>query len=210
TPASWSLCRSASPRRDQNQPSGAAPATSARPQARARASASRPHGPPATPAGSLPSRRRRAALARPARSTPTARSALAMPAPPAVEFGIVDLLPGPEIELAGGDGNNDFVVHQQALQMRIAIGLAGAVVLVVGLEWGEALEPGINIGQQALLGIVDPNAGGDVHRRNQRHAFAHARLPHLLGHPIRDVEVLARARGVEGEVSGVGFHVSER
>src|SRR5271154_3777201 len=45
------------------------------------------------------------------------------PAP--VEFGVINLLPGPEIELSGGHWNDHLVMHQKAFQVRIAIGLAG-------------------------------------------------------------------------------------
>jgi len=51
------------------------------------------------------------------------------PLPPlAVELGIEDLLPGPEIELARGDGDDDLVVNQQVLQVRVAIVLATPVM----------------------------------------------------------------------------------
>ena len=42
-----------------------------------------------------------------------------------VELGIINLLPGTEIELARGHRHDHLVMHQQALQVRIAVGLAG-------------------------------------------------------------------------------------
>jgi len=66
--------------------------------------------------------------------------------PPAVEFGVVDLLPGSEIELALGDRNDDLVVHQQALQMGIAIDFARAMVPVILTEGRQLFQPLIYIG----------------------------------------------------------------
>ncbi len=51
--------------------------------------------------------------------------------PLAVEFGIEHPLPGAQIELACGDRQDDFVVHQNGLEMRVAIVLAGLMMAVV-------------------------------------------------------------------------------
>ena len=51
--------------------------------------------------------------------------------PSAVELAIEDLLPRSEIELAFGDGQDDLVMDEQALQVAVAVRLAGAVMAVI-------------------------------------------------------------------------------
>src|SRR5579863_2472034 len=58
-----------------------------------------------------------------------------------VELGVIDLLPRPEIQLATGHRHNHFVVHNQALQMRVAIGFAGAMMAVIFAERRQVLQP---------------------------------------------------------------------
>src|SRR5467141_2480898 len=48
-----------------------------------------------------------------------------------VELRIINLLPRPEVERTGGHRDYHLMMHQQALQVRIAVGLAGAVVAVI-------------------------------------------------------------------------------
>src|SRR5580693_2316173 len=48
-----------------------------------------------------------------------------------VELGVIYLLPGAEIELAFSHRHDRFVMHQQALQVGIPVGLAGAVMPVI-------------------------------------------------------------------------------
>src|SRR6185437_5706835 len=78
-------------------------------------------------------------------------------APLTVKLRIVDLLPGTEVEFPLGDGHDHLVVHQQALEMGVAVGFAGAVVLVVGAERRQMLQPRVNIPQQSVFGVVDPH-----------------------------------------------------
>ena len=51
--------------------------------------------------------------------------------PPAVELAVEDLLPGAEVEPAVGHRHDHLVVHEQVLQMGVAVVLAAAVVAVV-------------------------------------------------------------------------------
>jgi len=46
-----------------------------------------------------------------------------------------------QVQLPGGDGDDDLVVHEHGLEVGIAIVLAGAVVAVVGAVGSELLEP---------------------------------------------------------------------
>ena len=55
------------------------------------------------------------------------------------------------------------MMHQQAFQMGISVGFARVMVPVVLPKRGEFLEPLINIRDQAVFSIVDPDTGGDVH-----------------------------------------------
>jgi len=47
------------------------------------------------------------------------------------------------------------VVYQQALEVGVAIVLAGAVVLVVGVEGRQTLKPIVDVLDDPRLGIVD-------------------------------------------------------
>ena len=51
-------------------------------------------------------------------------------APVAVELAVEDLLPGTEIELAVGDGDDDLPAHHLPLDVRVGVVLAGVVVMV--------------------------------------------------------------------------------
>jgi hypothetical protein len=45
-----------------------------------------------------------------------------------IEFGVIHLLPGAEIEFARSDGDNDFVMNDEALQVGIAVRFTRAVM----------------------------------------------------------------------------------
>ena len=94
----------------------------------------------------------------------------------AVEFGIVNLLPGAEIELTGGHGNDHLVVHQEAFQMRIAIRLSSPVMAIVVTVWSELFQPFVDVGQQAVFGVIYPDSSGYVHGRHQDHALLDSAL----------------------------------
>src|ERR1039457_4081999 len=90
---------------------------------------------------------------------------------PSVEFGVINLLPGAEIELAFGHRNHYLMVHQQALQVRIAVGFAGAVMAVVLAERRQLFEPLVDIGDQPVFRVVDIHARSDMHGGYQNHAL---------------------------------------
>ena len=83
---------------------------------------------------------------------------------PAVELAVEDLLPRPEVERAFGNGHHDLTAHDLALEMRVGVVLAGAVVIVLRgrLVRGELLEPDVVVVQEAVLAVVDIDAGGGV------------------------------------------------
>ena len=116
---------------------------------------------------------------------------------PAVELGVVDLLPGSEVELSVGDRDDDFVVYQEAFEVRIAVRLAGAVVAVVAAERGKFFEPLVDVGEETVLSVIDPNSGGDVHGGDEDHALLHAALAQDLLHLWSDIDVLSMLSSLE-------------
>ena len=107
-----------------------------------------------------------------------------------VELGVVHLLPRAEVQLPLGHRHDHFVVHQQALQVRIAVGLTGAVVPVVFAERRQLFQPLVDIRHQAVLRVVYPYAGGDVHGRDQNHPFRDPALAQGRFHFRRNVDIL--------------------
>src|ERR671936_132235 len=94
----------------------------------------------------------------------------------AVELAVEDLLPGPEVEAAVGDGQDHLVVDEEVLQVRVAIVLAAGVVAVVAgirpelaghlvrrlgpARGRDLVEPLERVRVQAGLVVVDPYPGG--------------------------------------------------
>src|SRR5688500_17207002 len=88
------------------------------------------------------------------------------PLPPSpVEFGVEDLLPRAEIQLAVRDRDDDLPAHDLALEVGVGVVLARAVVAVLArrLVRGELFEPLVVILDQAGLVVVDVHRGRDVH-----------------------------------------------
>src|ERR1700722_16094010 len=126
--------------------------------------------------------------------------------PLTVEFGIVNLLPGAKIEPAVRHRYNHLVMHDQALQVRIAIRLPGAMVLVVLAKRRQFLQPFVDVAQQAVFSVVYPDAGRNMHGRNQDHAFSNSALLQRGIHLACDVDVLAMLLGLELQIFGVKSH----
>jgi hypothetical protein len=74
--------------------------------------------------------------------------------PLSVELRIVDLLPRSEVELAVRYGNNDFVVNDEAFEVRVAVRFARAVVAVIFAVRGQVFQPFIDVPNQSVFGIV--------------------------------------------------------
>jgi hypothetical protein len=84
---------------------------------------------------------------------------------PAVKLSVEDLLPGPEIKSAVGHRDDDFASHDLTLVVRIAVVLTAPVVVIAfraRIVRGELLEPAGIVIKQALLIVVNEDAGGDV------------------------------------------------
>src|SRR5690349_7266218 len=97
------------------------------------------------------------------------------------------------------------MADEKIFEMSVAVGLAGAMMTIVPAR-RESLEPILDVLNEAVFGVVDVNAGGYVHRRNQHHALADAALLQNLFGATRDVDELALFFGVEPEILSVGLH----
>ena len=142
--------------------------------------------------------------------------------PAAVELAVEDLLPRTEIEPALGDRDDHLVVDEQVLEVGVAVVLAAAVVAViagVGQQLARDLVAGsCQLGGASLsshssasawmpgLVVVDPDAGGDVHRAHERHALGDSGLADRLRDIVGDPDELAAPLGVESPVDGVRDH----
>ncbi len=126
----------------------------------------------------------------------------------AVEFGVVDLLPGTEVEPALGDRHQHLVPHQKVFQVGIAVGFAGLVVAIVGAERGEFFKPLVDVGDQAVFGVVDIDSGRDVHGRSQDQSFFDFGGRKRFLQFRRDIDELALLLCVEPQVLRVGFHIA--
>lgn len=98
------------------------------------------------------------------------------------------------------------MVHQQALEMGVAVIFACPVMAVLGAKGRELLQPLVNIFDETGFIVIHINSGGDVHGSNQRHAFFDSAFFHRRLHLRRDVNILAMFPGIEGEVLGKGLH----
>jgi len=91
-----------------------------------------------------------------------------------VELGIEDPLPGSQVQLAVGHRKGGLVMQQQRLQMRVAVGFAGAVMLVVGPRRCQLLQPDADILDQPALQVVHVHRCRNVHGRNEAQTVPHA------------------------------------
>jgi len=98
------------------------------------------------------------------------------------------------------------MVDEDVLEVAVAVGFAGAVMLVVLAERRERLQPLVNVAPDARLVVVHHHAGCDVHRRHQHHALADAALAHGGFHLVGDPHVFAVLLRLEPEIFGVEFH----
>src|SRR5688572_29387577 len=143
---------------------------------------------------------------------------------PAVELAVEDLLPRPEVEAALGDRHDHLVVHQQVLQVGVAVVLAAAVVAVVAgvreqlprnvvrrllpAQRRDFVQPLERVLVEAALVVVDPDRRGDVHRTDEHEALGYAGLVDGVLYVVGDPNELAAALRVEGAVDRVRLHRS--
>ena len=72
--------------------------------------------------------------------------------------------------------------------MCVGVVFASLMVRVRQAGWRQLLEPFLEIVDEAILPVVDVNAGRDVHRRNEHDAFLHATLLDDRGHLVGDAQ----------------------
>jgi hypothetical protein len=88
-----------------------------------------------------------------------------------IKLGVINLLPWAEIQFTFSYWHNYLMVHEQAFQVRITISLTGLVMAVILAEWRQMFQPFIDVGDQSVFGVVDPDARGYVHSGYQDHTF---------------------------------------
>ncbi len=84
-----------------------------------------------------------------------------------VKLVIKDVLPRAEMQLAIGDGNDDFAAHDLPFVVCVGVVLAGLIVVIPvrrRVEGSQLFEPFFVIAMQSRLVVIDENAGCDVHR----------------------------------------------
>ena len=110
-----------------------------------------------------------------------------------IELAVKDLLPGAKIQLAVGDRRHHLASHDGALEVGIAVVLAGVVVLVAADRFKrcQLLQPAFKIRQQSAFIIIDKHAGGDIHRIHQAQPLADAALAQAFLHLRGDVHETA-------------------
>jgi hypothetical protein len=125
-----------------------------------------------------------------------------------VKFTIENLFPGPEVQFAFGNGDNHFAAHDLPFQMGIGVVLAGEVVAIIfsGRVGSKLFQPYLVIMEQAILGVIDEDAGGDVHGVDQAQALLHPAFDNQFLDRFGDVLKSAPARHFKPKLFGERFH----
>src|SRR5260370_491042 len=98
----------------------------------------------------------------------------------AVELGIIDLLPRAKIEFSLRYGGDHFMVHEEALEMRVAVRLPRPVMVVVQIKRRKPLEPCIDVLDKTVFSVINIDGGRDMHRGYKNHSFCNAGMFHDL------------------------------
>lgn len=127
-----------------------------------------------------------------------------------VEFPVKDLFPGPEIELAFGNGDDHLTAHDLPFHVRVGIVFAGPVMVVLGCRRmrRELFQPNIVIVQQAFLGVIDEDRSRDVHRIDQAKSFLHTAAADQFLDGGGDIDEAAAVGDFEPELLSQAFHSS--
>ena len=89
-----------------------------------------------------------------------------------VEFGVEDLLPRAEIKLTVRDCDGDFAAEELALQVRVGVVLACAIVTVFGGVVRDGFfEKIVKILHESRFIVIDVDACRNVHRVYKNEAF---------------------------------------
>jgi hypothetical protein len=98
------------------------------------------------------------------------------------------------------------MMDQQRLQVRIAVVLSGLMMLVAFAKRSQMLQPLVDVLDQAAVIVVYLYASGDVHGRNQHHAFLHSAFADDLLHLRRHVHVGAMCLGMKLQIFRERLH----
>src|SRR3954471_24865420 len=107
----------------------------------------------------------------------------------AIEFAVENLFPRPEVQFGFGDGHYDLPSHDLPLQVGVGVVLSGAIVFVLGSGrvGREPFEPGVIVMKQPILGVVDVNAGRNVHGVHEAKALFDVAFANELFARVGDV-----------------------
>jgi hypothetical protein len=83
--------------------------------------------------------------------------------PLTVELGVVNLLPGPEIQFSVRDRDDDLMMNDEAFEVGIAVGFTRAMVVVIVLKRRQLLQLCVNILYQAVFGVIHVDSRCNVH-----------------------------------------------
>src|SRR5687768_12327900 len=98
------------------------------------------------------------------------------------------------------------MTHDGAFEVRIGVVFAGLMMAVIEPCRRELLQPDLKIVNESVLPVVDVDAGGDVHRRHQHHAFLDGAFLDNSSDFIGDADELLALFGVEPEIFGCCLH----
>ena len=98
------------------------------------------------------------------------------------------------------------MMDEQTLQMGVTIRFPGSMMAVVSAERRKLFQPFIDIADQTVFGVVDVDPCGDVHRRDQDHAFLNATFVQSRLNFRRDVNIFPVCFRTKCQVFSVKLH----
>jgi len=96
-------------------------------------------------------------------------------------------------------------MYEQALEVRVAVHLSGAMVAVVRTKRSHLFDPFVDIANETRLGIVHVDCGGDMHRRDKNESLLNTALVDDARNIVGYVYVISLIRRIEPEVFGGRF-----
>ena len=123
-----------------------------------------------------------------------------------VELAVEDLLPGAEVEISIGYGDNHLSTHDLAFVVGVGVVLARSVVMIpvrAGIERRQPFQPPLVVFVEPTFIVVDEHARGDVHCIHEAETFLHTAGSHFVAYFLCDVDERSPLRYVELEVLGM-------
>ena|SRR6266850_5189431 len=117
----------------------------------------------------------------------------------AIEFTVKYLLPRSEVEFGFGYGNDDLAAHDLAFEVSVGVIFSGPVVFVLR-GWfmrRQLFQPDIVVKEQSIFGVVDVDAGSNMHGVDEAKAFFDAAFAQQVFDGVSDVQVTATMRDLE-------------